>query len=132
MKIRTGFVSNSSSSSFVCDVCGESVGGWDLSLSEAEMCECINNHTICQEHSDQERISAAEEAAEEADEDCDFIYELPAELCPCCSFENVATSDLVAFLLMWAGSTREQVAEKMRTTYGSYEEFKAGTKGLTS
>lgn len=42
MKIRTGFVSNSSSSSFVCDVCGNIESGWDLGLNDAEMCECVN------------------------------------------------------------------------------------------
>lgn len=50
MKIRTGFVSNSSSSSFVCDFCGNDVSGWDASLSEAEMFQCINGHTICLNH----------------------------------------------------------------------------------
>ena len=50
MKIRKGFVSNSSSQSFVCDVCGYETSGWDLSLSEAEMVECENGHTLCQEH----------------------------------------------------------------------------------
>lgn len=50
MKIRKGFVSNSSSSSFVCDVCGYETSGWDLSLREAEMVECENGHTLCQEH----------------------------------------------------------------------------------
>jgi len=39
MKIRQGFVSNSSSSSFTCDVCGEEVSGYDVCLSEAEMSE---------------------------------------------------------------------------------------------
>jgi hypothetical protein len=51
MKIRKGFVSNSSSSSFVCDVCGEQVSGWDMCLSEADMFECENGHTVCWDHS---------------------------------------------------------------------------------
>lgn len=50
MKIRAGFVSNSSSSSFTCDVCGEEVSGWDMCLSEAEMYECENQHTFCENH----------------------------------------------------------------------------------
>lgn len=50
MKQRLGFVSNSSSSSFICDVCGQDVSGWDLSLSESGMVECENGHTLCQEH----------------------------------------------------------------------------------
>jgi len=50
MKIRRDFVSNSSSSSYVCDVCSEEVSGMDLSLREAEMVECVNDHTICESH----------------------------------------------------------------------------------
>ncbi len=49
-KYRQGFVSNSSSSSFVCDVCGYRISGWDMSLSEAEMVECENGHELCEEH----------------------------------------------------------------------------------
>lgn len=50
MKIRNGFVSNSSSSSFICNVCGEDASGWDICLSEAEMTECVNGHTFCDNH----------------------------------------------------------------------------------
>ena len=50
MKIRSGFVSNSSSSSFICDVCGQDVSGWDMGLYDAEMYECVNGHTFCEEH----------------------------------------------------------------------------------
>ena len=46
MKIRTGFVSNSSSSSFVCDVSKEIYSGWDASLSDFELYECENGHTF--------------------------------------------------------------------------------------
>jgi len=46
MKIRQGFVSNSSSSSFVCSVCGESYSGYDGQYDVA-YCECFNNHEIC-------------------------------------------------------------------------------------
>lgn len=36
MKHRLGFVSNSSSSSYTCDVCGETESGWNLCLSDME------------------------------------------------------------------------------------------------
>lgn len=49
-KLRLGFVSNSSSSSFICDVCGYETSGWDMCLGEAEMFECENGHTCCYEH----------------------------------------------------------------------------------
>lgn len=50
MKVRNGFVSNSSSSSFTCDVSGRTTSGWDLCLSEAGMYECVNGHTIDEEY----------------------------------------------------------------------------------
>ena len=50
MKTRSGFVSNSSSTSFTCDVCGEDVSGMGLGLREAGMCQCWNGHTFCENH----------------------------------------------------------------------------------
>ena len=52
VKYRTGFVSNSSSSSFICDVCGEIFSGFDMGLDEAGMYQCVNNHTFCEEHAE--------------------------------------------------------------------------------
>ena len=52
MKIRNGFVSNSSSSSFVCNICGQNYEGWDASPRdpEFECSECENGHVMCNEH----------------------------------------------------------------------------------
>ena len=50
MKVRKGFVSNSSSSSFVCDVCGNDYSGMDACLEDAMMYECSNGHTFCEHH----------------------------------------------------------------------------------
>lgn len=52
MKKRLGFVTNSSSSSFICEICDYSTGGWDMCLSDAEMCECENDHQFCIDHVD--------------------------------------------------------------------------------
>jgi hypothetical protein len=46
MKMRKDFVTNSSSSSYVCDICSSSESGWDMGLSEAEMFQCVNGHTF--------------------------------------------------------------------------------------
>ena len=47
MKFRKDFVTNSSSSSYVCEICGRAESGFDLCLSDAEMMECVNGHTFC-------------------------------------------------------------------------------------
>ena len=46
-KIRTDYVTNSSSSSFVCEICGRTESGFDIGLSECEMMECVNGHIFC-------------------------------------------------------------------------------------
>ena len=50
MKIRKGFVSNSSSSSFICEVCGDVQSGWDMPIEDAGMYRCENDHTFCDSH----------------------------------------------------------------------------------
>jgi len=57
MKVRSGFVSNSSSSSFVCEVSGRIESGMDMSVDEADMFECQNGHVV----SNQYRLGSAEE-----------------------------------------------------------------------
>jgi hypothetical protein len=50
MKVRSGFVSNSSSSSFICNVCGIMESGMDASAKDFDMSNCQNGHTFCNNH----------------------------------------------------------------------------------
>jgi hypothetical protein len=113
MKIRNGFVSNSSSSSFVCELCGESVTGMDIGLSDCEMFKCVNGHIICQseavesfdewvnEHSD---LEAKGEGSGE-----DVEYEVPEKYCPFCCMIEFTQSDLKRYLRKKFGIGEDEV-----------------------
>jgi hypothetical protein len=49
MKVRHGFVSNSSSSSFVCDITGNTESGYDASPRDVGMAQCSNGHTFMED-----------------------------------------------------------------------------------
>ncbi len=51
-KYRLGFVSNSSSSSFVCDFCGAVESEYSRSLDDFEMSSCEHGHEFCNCHMD--------------------------------------------------------------------------------
>jgi len=48
MKLRYGFVSNSSSTSYTCQVCHDTISGWDSTLQfrDAGLFQCRNYHII--------------------------------------------------------------------------------------
>lgn len=50
MKIRTCYVSNSSSSSYICEVCGEVREAYDQGPEDVGMCECVVGHVFCEGH----------------------------------------------------------------------------------
>lgn len=50
MKIRNGFVSNSSSSSFICDITGRVESGMDLDIEYAGMYQCQKGHTFDEDY----------------------------------------------------------------------------------
>lgn len=126
MKIRLGHVSNSSSSSFVCDLCGSEHSGWDLPIRDIGGFECSHGHTICcyeleptkadylkylkdgYENADEwtkfviEKFGSEKEEDIDIDELADYCYDFyfyaPDSLCPICSMAEICDRDLKTYL----------------------------------
>ena len=122
MKIRKQFVSNSSSSSFTCEVCNNTESGWDLCLSEAEMVECTEGHLICEDHISRDLINILNDEDRE-DWYEDWRHELKPEHCPICSFTDVDDESLIRYLLFKLEMSRNHAVDEMREKYGNLSEF---------
>lgn len=146
MKFRSDFVTNSSSSSYVCEICGESGSGWDASVEDFDMFECENGHVLCQEHmlnpSREEQINEilkndywneetreydlhyTREELEAMDDDELFetllgserYYEVPECLCPICQFEEYSENDMAQYLLKEYKVSRDEVFAEIKKT----------------
>ena len=138
MKIRTGFVSNSSSASFICEVCGDEYSGdgniyincqwtWDACLREAEMVECKSGHIFCEDHADREIIEKlkAQDLDDEDSPDWDEEWRcsFPEKYCPLCSFKEVPRDTLVKYLLKKVKMSQASVEDEIREKFGNLAEF---------
>ena len=83
MKIRNGFVTNSSSSSFVCSYrnCEREYNGWDWYEFDAGFATCENYHKFCIDHMNPEDVEHCEKFS--------LFFNVPIHMCPVCCDEIV-------------------------------------------
>lgn len=127
MKFRKSFVTNSSSSSYICEYCGKEASGWDMSLSEAEMIECVNGHTVCEECIDSKTLKYLYDNYADEDKDTyweDWRYELPEKYCPICSFDVFLDSDILKFLEKFHSINMDDVKNEIKKNFKNYSDFK--------
>lgn len=135
MKIRVGFVSNSSSCSFTCDVCGHTVGGFDQSPSELGMAECEYGHTFCQDHlldmpetdrklnDDGFDEKGFDESGMSEDGCCLSI------LCPICQMKSISNYDMDKYVHKMYGKSKKELEAEIRSKFSNYEDFSKWLNG---
>lgn len=152
MKIRNGFVSNSSSSSFTCHICKRDERGFGLELEDVGMNTCERGHTFCDSHrtsevdrknidnirgsilvsrwvdeDDKEIVKSMDdvEVKEFFEEKYDDIFRWcsPSVLCPACDFGEISTEDALIYFLSKNNLTMKSFADKMREEFTCYDEF---------
>lgn len=120
MKIRQGFVSNSSSSSFVCHMCGQKESGWDACPRDFGWLTCVYGHVICNtcmigeppEPPDEED----EEAYEKWEEETECGYYCPESYCPVCQFIEPSQVDMKYYLQKLYKVPEEDVMAEIKKT----------------
>ena len=148
MKYRRDFVTNSSSSSYICDVCGQVESGWDMDISDAGMFECENGHIICFDEmvrrSKEELLQIAindyefSESSIAEMKECDLedkifssdYYEVSKKLCPICSFETIRKKDILSYLLKKYGiSNLDEIVKECKEKFKNYQAFQDYLRG---
>jgi len=124
MKIRNGFVSNSSSSSFTCSVCGGDECGYDMSYRELGMIRCKNGHIIHEECIDKDVLKEITENTARGDFDTKY--------CPICQFKSLSDCDAIRFLKHVLGYSDESILKNIKYIYRDYDRFLAETNIIIS
>lgn len=114
----------------MCDVCGNSEGGWDCVLADVDMVECENGHTMdvscCTVDSNGHNVEDYLNGDTEH-EDPDR-YDVPAQYCPICSFEMISSHDLERFVYKEI-IQREKLIEMIKSKFGNYKDFSSYLRG---
>lgn len=142
MKIRQGFVSNSSTSSFTCSACNCIEAGREVGLEDLDMFHCENGHYIHKEcagwpcldppegyikayvekYSNEDN---SEDRLEDLKEDAEYEYldNIPYKYCPVCCFSKLSNKDELAYYRHKLNTTKEKTREEIIKEFTHYKDL---------
>jgi len=152
MKVRIGFVSNSSSSSFICPVCNEQYAGRDGEY-EIETCFCEE----CDNEFCRDCVGAKQTIIKYGDASCkECMMDANAQVCPCetilnrkiikgeecpdkitpeewgldvefdcpvCNIKKVQDEDILKYVLKINNLKKKDIVKQIQGQFKSYKEF---------
>lgn len=142
MKERHGFVSNSSSSSFICEICGKEGEAFDP--SEVGMVECIAGHVFCKEHAINKDMGTSYDSYNEDRrirvKNFDDLHDdkwIPSLYCPLCedaSYEYFTSAipegslfteqDILKYMLKMNKTTEKKMLKVMEERFPTHIAFR--------
>lgn len=144
MKVRKGFVSNSSSSSFICDISGKVECGIDLTVSEVDMYECYAGHIFISKYLIMTKEEMKEDIMKRGIEtlsscypnstlsdiivDIDGSNYIPTEYCPICQMKQITNKDYVKYLEKLVGVNKAELLQKIHNQFSDYSDLKTFLK----
>jgi DNA-directed RNA polymerase subunit RPC12/RpoP len=124
MKVRLGFVSNSSSSSFVCEVCGDSFESYDEGPAHFGLVMCEgHDHLFCEAH----RINPKEKDENDHDVytmiECDDDDRIDSIHCPICQLKVITKDMVLDYALHKLGMKYNNIAREIEDVCDTYDEL---------
>ena len=106
MKMRMGFVSNSSTTSFTCQVSGVTMAYSDsLGLPDLDASCCVNGHYLFNDYL---------LPMPDGEDDGSSSYERSSKRCPICQFEVICDVDLAKYLDRMSEASRADALAAVR------------------
>ena len=119
MKLRAGFVSNSSSSSYVCEVCDETFEAWDEGISHFNLVMCEEyDHLFCEDHRINPNDDGKYTMLEYDDEE-----RIDSKHCPICQMKEVSRHMVMMYALEKLEKTMPELKNEMKELFANYSEF---------
>lgn len=129
MKFRAGFVSNSSSSSYICQVCGDTFEAYDQGISDFGLVQCERDHLFCESHAINPKrdgtfdVRCDEEAGENRIES---IH------CPICQLEHITDFMALTYAARRLGVDIKTMKRDISEDFEDYEQFDDYVCGVDS